>query len=181
MRANVDAVAVGIGTVLADDPDLTVRDFATPRRQPTRVVFDSRLRIPLESRLVRTADETPTIVVGTVDDASRRRALEERGVSVFIATDLDAALARLRELDIRALMVEGGPVLAGAFLTAGLVDRLAIFTAPVTLGPDAPQAFAFAPGTLESIETFPVIDHRRFEEDSLVIRALPSREIGRAR
>ena len=75
MRAGVDAIAVGIGTVLADDPELTVRDAPSPRRQPTRVIFDSRLRMPLDSAIVESASRVPTVIVAT---PRRRRADSNR-------------------------------------------------------------------------------------------------------
>jgi diaminohydroxyphosphoribosylaminopyrimidine deaminase/5-amino-6-(5-phosphoribosylamino)uracil reductase len=166
MRANSDAVAVGLGTVLADDPGLTVRDAPLPRRHPTRVVFDSRLRTPIESRLVKSAQATPTLVVAREDAVDRRRNLESRGVGVIIAPDLSSALRELRRQEIRSILVEGGPTLAAAFLEAGEVDRLAVFTAPISLGPSAPKAFQ------ESFDHFPIIERRAFHEDSLIVRAL---------
>ena len=174
MRANVDAVAVGRGTVVADDPELTVRDAELPRRQPTRVVFDSTLSISTEAKLVRSAREVPTIVVsGPSPDPSRREALEREGVTVLPAADLGEALARVRERDIRSMMVEGGPRLAGAFLEAGLVDRIALFTAPIELGPDAPSGLAFAPaGFMETLARAPIVRSARFDEDLLTVRAL---------
>ena len=173
MRANVDAVAVGIATVLADDPDLTVRDVEPPRRQPTRLVFDSSLRLPPTARVARTARETPTIVIASVDHPDRRKALEALGVEVIVAAGLVEALRRLRDRGLRSILLEGGPTLAGAFLTAGLVDRLAVFSSPVLLGANAPQAFTTAPESFQrSLEGFPVVEHRRFDEDSLIVRAL---------
>ena len=181
MRANADAVAVGIATVLADDPDLTVRHDPLPRRQPTRVIFDSRLRLPLDARVARTARETSTIVVAR-DDSPRRDALEAAGVKVLIVDDLPGALRALRALDVRSILLEGGPTLAGAFLSAGLVDRLAVFTAPIVLGPDAPQAFAHAPQELSaSLDAFPVIERRAFDEDFLIVRALRPIPLSRER
>jgi diaminohydroxyphosphoribosylaminopyrimidine deaminase/5-amino-6-(5-phosphoribosylamino)uracil reductase len=173
MRANVDAVAVGLGTVMADDPDLTVREGPLPRRQPTRVVFDSRLRISPEARVVATAATTPTIIVAREGQDERRRRLEERGATILVAADLRDAMRQLRQVDIRSVLLEGGPILAGAFLSSGLVDRLAIFTAPVTLGPGAPRAFAHAPPAFQgSLEGFPEIERRSFDEDSFIVRAL---------
>ena len=173
MRANADAVAVGLGTVRADDPDLTARDGPAPRRQPTRIVFDSRLRTPVDARVVRTARQTPTVIVAREDDVARRAALEAAGVRVLVAHDLGEALRALRRLDIRSILLEGGPVLAGSFIASGLVDRLATFTSPVTLGNGAPRAFAHTPAGFEqSLEGFPVVARRSFDEDSLIIRAL---------
>jgi diaminohydroxyphosphoribosylaminopyrimidine deaminase/5-amino-6-(5-phosphoribosylamino)uracil reductase len=173
MRANADAVAVGIGTVLADDPDLTVRDAPAPRRQPTRVVFDSRLRIPGSARVVRTAREIPTIVVARAAAPDRQAELEKAGVKVLVAGDLSSALEQLRRLDIRAVLLEGGPRLAGAFLGADLVDRLAVFTSPVALGPDAPRAFTHAPPVFHRLlHEYPVVLKGAFDEDSLIVRAL---------
>jgi diaminohydroxyphosphoribosylaminopyrimidine deaminase/5-amino-6-(5-phosphoribosylamino)uracil reductase len=173
MRANADAVAVGVATVLADDPDLTVRDAPPPRRQPTRVVFDSTMRVPATARVVRSARETQTVVVARENVPGRRAELESLGVQIIVAADLAEALDRLGERGIRSILVEGGPTLAGAFLAAGLVDRLAMFTAPVVLGSDAPQAFARAPDAFRgSLDAFPVVERREFDEDSLIVRAI---------
>ncbi|MEO5568037.1 MAG: bifunctional diaminohydroxyphosphoribosylaminopyrimidine deaminase/5-amino-6-(5-phosphoribosylamino)uracil reductase RibD [Gemmatimonadaceae bacterium] len=173
MRANADAVAVGLGTVLADDPELTVRDGPLPRRQPTRVVFDSTLATPVGAKVVRTARETPTIVVARTPDPARRSGLEALGVTVIHADDPPSALSQLRAIGIHSILLEGGPRLAGSFLAAGLVDRIAIFTAPLTLGADAPRAFSHAPaGFAETLRRMPVLDRKAFDEDSLVIRAV---------
>jgi diaminohydroxyphosphoribosylaminopyrimidine deaminase/5-amino-6-(5-phosphoribosylamino)uracil reductase len=173
MRANADSVAVGLGTVVADDPDLTVRDAPVPRRPPTRVVFDLNLRTPLTSRVVTTARQVPTIVVGRLDHPDRRRDLESHGVTVIVASDLRSSLRELRGREIRSVLLEGGPTLAGAFLEHDLVDRLAIFTAPIALGPMAPKAFAHAPAAFqESLDRFPVVESGAFHEDSFIVRAL---------
>jgi diaminohydroxyphosphoribosylaminopyrimidine deaminase/5-amino-6-(5-phosphoribosylamino)uracil reductase len=173
MRANSDAVAVGVETVIADDPDLRVRSGPAPRRQPTRVVFDRTLRIPRSARLVGTARETATIVVAAKDDPVRRGPLESAGVRVLLAEGLADALRKLRDQGITSMLLEGGPRLAGAFLTERLVDRIALFTAPLALGPDAPRAFAHAPlDFLATLNGFPVVRRGSFHEDSLIVRAL---------
>ena len=144
LRAGFDAVAVGIGTALADDPLLTTRGSITPRIPPARVVFDRALRLPLESKLVRTAGEVPVIAVAAEGASEEpRKALEAAGVRVLMAgAGLERTLVTLREADIRSMFVEGGAGLAGALLRDGLVDRLHLFYAPVFLGPDALSPFA---------------------------------------
>ncbi len=139
-RANVDAVAVGIGTALADDPQLTARVEAVTR-QPTRVVFDSTGRLPLDSRLVQDAPEQRLVVV--VSRAAPRvaiEALEMAGAEVVVTTGENEparvrhALDRLGELGMASVLLEGGPHLAGAFLDAGEIDEVRLFLAPMLLG-----------------------------------------------
>ena len=138
LRRLHDAVLVGIGTVLADDPML----LPTPRtkRPFLRIVLDSRLRLPLGSRLVRTARSSPVIVVCTRGPVPRRRALEARGVTVLVAprsagrVSLPWTLRALWSLGLRSLMVEGGSEVLGSFLAARLVDQVALFRAPILLG-----------------------------------------------
>jgi diaminohydroxyphosphoribosylaminopyrimidine deaminase/5-amino-6-(5-phosphoribosylamino)uracil reductase len=143
-RAEADAIAVGIGTALADDPLLTARDggaAAELDRQPARVVFDSQARLSLDSALVRSVDEAPLYVVCAPQAASSRRdALERAGAELIIASGasrqarLAAALDELGRLAIQDLFVEGGPTLAGALFDAGEIDALRLFIAPVLLG-----------------------------------------------
>jgi len=139
-RAERDAVAVGIGTALADDPQLTAR-IEGHVRQPARVVFDSEARLPLDSQLVRGAHEVPLIVV--VSRAAARRAtdaLEAAGAEVVVATGQNeparvcSALDQLGALGVTSILLEGGPHLAGAFLDAGEVDEIRLFIAPVVVG-----------------------------------------------
>jgi diaminohydroxyphosphoribosylaminopyrimidine deaminase / 5-amino-6-(5-phosphoribosylamino)uracil reductase len=142
-RSECDAVAVGIGTALADDPLLTARlDGVT--RQPRRVVFDSEGRLPLDSALVRGAGEIPlTVVVGRAAPRTATDALEVAGAEVIVATGeneparVRSALDQLGASGITSILLEGGPKLAGAFLDAGEVDRMAFFIAPVVLGGSA--------------------------------------------
>jgi diaminohydroxyphosphoribosylaminopyrimidine deaminase/5-amino-6-(5-phosphoribosylamino)uracil reductase len=140
-RAESDAVAVGIGTALADDPLLTAR---TPRarRQPARIVFDSRARLPLDTQLLRTIAEAPLLVVVAPEaDPDRLAALHEAGAEVVIATgstETERVLAALTDLgarhEITNLLLEGGPLLAAAFATAGEVDQVRLFIAPILIG-----------------------------------------------
>ena len=143
LRAGFDAVAVGSGTALADDPKLTARGALEPRVAPVRVVFDRALRLPLESALVTTAREVPvTVVAGTVLPAEHAAALETRGVRVLRAGDVHDGLRALREAGIGSLLVEGGATLASEMLRARVVDRLYLFYAPLLLGPGGLGAFA---------------------------------------
>jgi diaminohydroxyphosphoribosylaminopyrimidine deaminase / 5-amino-6-(5-phosphoribosylamino)uracil reductase len=143
-RADADAVAVGIGTALADDPLLTARDVEVSR-QPVRVVFDSQARLPLDSNLVQSVGEAPLVVViGPGADGERARRLERAGAELIVAAGRDpgervsAALAEFGRRGITSLLLEGGPVLAAAFAAAGELDELRLFIAPILLGGGRP-------------------------------------------
>lgn len=143
LRAAHDAIAVGIGTVLADDPLLTVRGAVEPRVAPVRVVFDGDLRLPLASRLAATARELPVWVVARSGaPAEARAALERAGVRVLFADDVEQALAALRSEGLLSVFCEGGARLASALIDAGAVDRLSLFYAPLLLGPLGGSPFA---------------------------------------
>jgi diaminohydroxyphosphoribosylaminopyrimidine deaminase/5-amino-6-(5-phosphoribosylamino)uracil reductase len=140
-RASVDAVVVGIGTALADDPQLTARPEGTPAcpsEQPRRVVFDSLARLPSDSRLLAAAAEMPlTVVVSRAAPRADTDALEAAGVQVLVATGENEP-ARVRsahdQLGVASLLLEGGPHLAGAFLDAGEIDEIRLFLAPLLFG-----------------------------------------------
>jgi diaminohydroxyphosphoribosylaminopyrimidine deaminase/5-amino-6-(5-phosphoribosylamino)uracil reductase len=139
-RAESDAVAVGIGTALADDPLLTARVEGVPR-QPRRVVFDAEARLPIDSNLVRTAAETPVILIcSRAASRTHVQALAAAGVEVITASGenesarIHAALDELGARNVQQLLVEGGPHLAGAFLDADEVDELRVFIAPIVAG-----------------------------------------------
>jgi diaminohydroxyphosphoribosylaminopyrimidine deaminase / 5-amino-6-(5-phosphoribosylamino)uracil reductase len=146
-RAAVDAVAVGIGTALADDPQLTARpegEPAEPSHQPRRVVFDTLARLPPSSRLVTAAAEIPlTVVVSRAAARSDTDALEVAGAQVLVATGeneparVRSALEQLGALGVSSVLLEGGPHLAGAFLDAGEIDEVRLFLAPLLLGGSA--------------------------------------------
>jgi diaminohydroxyphosphoribosylaminopyrimidine deaminase/5-amino-6-(5-phosphoribosylamino)uracil reductase len=143
-RSEVDAVVVGIGTALADDPQLTARPEGQPaelERQPRRVVFDSLARLPPTSQLVNLAAQTPlTVVVSRAAARADTDALEAAGVQVLVATGeneparVRSALDQLCAGGVSSVLLEGGPHLAGAFLDAGEIDELRLFLAPLLLG-----------------------------------------------
>jgi diaminohydroxyphosphoribosylaminopyrimidine deaminase/5-amino-6-(5-phosphoribosylamino)uracil reductase len=145
MRAGHDAVLVGSGTVLTDDPQLTVRGVRRPRVAPRRVILDRRGRVPATAAVVRSAGRTPTVVVTSPEGAPRLRAVEDAGVRLLTATSLPEALQLLRADGIDSVLCEGGAGVAGALLGHGLVDRLVIFQAPVLLGRNALPAFGSVP------------------------------------
>jgi diaminohydroxyphosphoribosylaminopyrimidine deaminase/5-amino-6-(5-phosphoribosylamino)uracil reductase len=139
-RAEADAVAVGIGTVLSDNPRLTARVEGVAR-QPKRVVFDTEARLPVESRLVGSAKEVPVVLVcGRGASRTSVQALEAAGVEVVVAAGANeaarvaSALDELGSREIQSLLLEGGPHLTGAFLEAGEIDELRVFVAPLVAG-----------------------------------------------
>jgi diaminohydroxyphosphoribosylaminopyrimidine deaminase/5-amino-6-(5-phosphoribosylamino)uracil reductase len=146
-RASVDAVIVGIGTALADDPLLTARpegELAELGEQPRRVVFDSLARLPTSSQLVAAAAETPlTVVVSRAAARADTDALEAAGAQVLVATGeneparVRSGLDQLGGLGVASALLEGGPHLAGAFLDAGEIDEVRLFLAPLLLGGSA--------------------------------------------
>jgi diaminohydroxyphosphoribosylaminopyrimidine deaminase/5-amino-6-(5-phosphoribosylamino)uracil reductase len=162
LRGRHDAVMVGVGTVLADNPDLTCR---IPGFRPTpvvRVIADSHLRTPLTYRLASTAVETPTwFLVRPGADPARRTAFTNLGATLIdvpgasAGVDLTAALQALGKAGLTRLLVEGGGQIAAALLRADLVDRIAWFHAPAIMGGDGwPAVQAFGTETLDRMPRF---------------------------
>jgi diaminohydroxyphosphoribosylaminopyrimidine deaminase/5-amino-6-(5-phosphoribosylamino)uracil reductase len=147
-RARSDAILTGIGTVLADDPGLTVRDLPVPR-QPLRVVLDSALRCPPAARLLREGGSS--LLVTAAAEAAGATALRAAGAEVIRMggsggrIDLAAVLAELGARQVNELLVEAGATLSGALLAAGLADELLLYYAPHLLGADARGLFALPP------------------------------------
>lgn len=140
MRDTVDAVVVGIGTVLKDDPMLTTRLEVREGRDPLRVVVDSRGRLPLGARLLRTGSRSPLVAVGPRIPPRRLHRLKEAGAEVVVLPEGEGGLS-LRDLicelgrrEITSVMIEGGGKLATSALQAGLVDKLILMLAPILIG-----------------------------------------------
>jgi len=147
MRCEVDAVAVGIGTVLVDDPRLTVRLPGLETRSPVRVIFDAAARLPLGSKLVATCRDVPVVAVtGPEADPGRKDALGAAGVRLIEVGDgpggvnLEAALRELGALGVARILVEGGSRIASTLVGAELVDEVILFRAPVVVGADGVRA-----------------------------------------
>jgi diaminohydroxyphosphoribosylaminopyrimidine deaminase/5-amino-6-(5-phosphoribosylamino)uracil reductase len=174
-RAEADAVAVGIGTALADDPLLTAREVDAPR-QPTRIVFDSHARLPLESALVASAARARLlVVVAPATPAERTAALESAGAELIVAGGegaghVSAALAELGRREITSLLLEGGATLAGSFLDAGEVDEMRLFIAPIVLGGHGARAVIEGEGAarIEDAQRALATEWERSGDDLLV-------------
>ncbi len=180
LRAETDAILVGIGTARADDPELTCRLPGLEARSPVRIVLDPRLELPPASKLARTARQVPVIVVaarvGRSDEGepgmavadwnARAAALEASGVEILTCDPrkLDDLLAALATRGISSLLVEGGARTARSFLDAGLVDRILLFSGAVTIGKDG-VASPFVPGRMP--DGFPLRRTARYGADIL--------------
>ena len=166
LRWAADATMVGVDTVLADDPWMTDRSGLRRRRPLLRIVLDSALRMPLDCKLVSTAQKD--VVIFTVShDEARIRELESRGVRVEVLpadagrVPLDKVLSKLGEEGILTLLTETGTRLNTAFLAAGLVDRLHLFISPQIMGSDAVPAFKGLPSLIHMTE----VEVERYGDD----------------
>ena len=162
IRGRHDAILVGVGTVLADNPELTCRIPGYEKRPIVRIVADSHLRTPLTASVVRTASETPTwMLIRHGTDPARQKAFVEAGAKLIeipassAGIDISQALQALGKAGITRLMTEGGGQIAAALLRADLVDRLAWFHAPATMGGDGwPGVQAFGIEKLTDMPRF---------------------------
>lgn len=143
-RHEHDAILIGGNTAFVDNPSLTDRSGKPRRRKLTRVVLDNRLRIALDSTLVSTAKETPTVVFSDSSDERKIESLVESGVEVvrLNARNLHHVLRELKTRNLQSVLVEGGTEVAGAFVDAKLVDKISLMVAPIIIGGKfAPMAF----------------------------------------
>ena len=175
LRAGFEAVGVALGTVRADDPQLTARGSVAPLVPPARVVFDTHAELPQGSKLVQTAREVPTIVLtGPGEPDANRSRLSGAGVQLVTADGLEPQLRALRARGIHSLLVEGGGVLAGRLIAAGLVDRLFLIMAPIILGRDGVNAFGELTGVkLGDVERWRVAGRRTLGADQLTVLDRP--------
>lgn len=175
LRGQMDAIMVGIGTVLADDPELTARLPAVrhrPLRRPSdaerprdakRIVVDSRARLPLGSRLVKTARETP-VILATTENAPREalNKLSRKGVEIIEVksrrrrVDLKALARRLGEEEVTNVLIEGGGELLASAFSAGLVDRVVVFVAPKIFGGREAKTAVEGKGIEKVLEALPI-------------------------
>jgi 2,5-diamino-6-(ribosylamino)-4(3H)-pyrimidinone 5'-phosphate reductase len=184
LRADHDAVMVGVGTVVADDPSLTVDDpdrrAARERRDepanPARVVADSRIRTPADARILDDAAATYVLTseAAPADDVSR---LEQAGATVVVAgerqVDLPAALADLQAAGIERLLVEGGGELIFSLFAARLVDALSVYVGSAVIGGRTAPTLADGEGFVEEFPQFDLQEVRRLDDGVVLEYALP--------
>ncbi len=163
LRSQVDAIMVGINTVLADDPQLTVRLGRPVSRQPLRVIMDSRLRIPLTARVLSGRLRTGTVIAATARcPRARLTRLRKRGITVLALAEergkvsMRACLKQLARMGINHLLIEGGSELAASALYSGVVDRLRLYVAPRLLGGQAAKGLIGGTGPSRLARALPV-------------------------
>ncbi|MBY9067878.1 RibD family protein [Hyphomonas sp. WL0036] len=170
MRAENDAIMVGVGTVLADDPLLTARTVPLPARQPVRIVADSQGRMPLSSRLVQSADLGRVVAVTSREGSDT---LAGAGVDVWrcgngVRMDIREFVRRAEAEGLRTLLIEGGSTLAASFIRAGLVDEIAWFRAPILIGGEGlPALGALGLSDLKSATRWRPVATERIGDDVL--------------
>jgi diaminohydroxyphosphoribosylaminopyrimidine deaminase / 5-amino-6-(5-phosphoribosylamino)uracil reductase len=175
MRAESDAIVIGIGTVLVDDPRLTVRLTGLEKRSPKRIVLDPSARLPLGSRLVTTTAAVPVVaIVGPAAAAESKSALVEAGVEVIETSDgpnglnLHEALAILGGQGITRILVEGGARVAASLLAEDLLDEIVLFRAPVVVGADGVRALeGYALSAIERSPRYRQIDAAIVGDDQM--------------
>jgi len=180
MRARSDAIMIGIGTVFADDPVLTCRLPGMAELSPVRVVLDSGLRLPMQSRILETARGTPLwIIAGENAPAASETALRERGAEVLRVAEKEGRLELREALKILAtrgitrLMIEGGPAVASGLIEADLIDEAVLFHSPMVIGEEGlpalePRASKLLNQHLKRISSEPVGPDRKetYERES---------------
>ena len=180
LRDQYDAIVVGIGTICADDPLLTARIKDKQSKNPLRVVVDSTLRIPIDSRIVETAEEVETLVVCAKAREDKERLLRDKGIEVLEIpgkngmVDLAALLKELGRREISSVLWEGGSRLNAAALSAGIVDKVLLFVAPILIG--SQKASGLVDGSFEKADRIYqlCISNTQMIEGDLVVEAYPT-------
>ncbi|WP_269930245.1 bifunctional diaminohydroxyphosphoribosylaminopyrimidine deaminase/5-amino-6-(5-phosphoribosylamino)uracil reductase RibD [Aminobacter sp. HY435] len=170
IRAETDAILIGIGTAIADDPELTVRLPGLRTRSPARIVLDRMARLPATSKMARSANDVPVLVAACAESGTANRAELERAGVKFLATEsfdgrvaLPELLEDLANKSMSRIIVEGGADTAQAFLEEGLVDRIMLFYGPEEIGADG----IAAPIGRDHIPAgFTLVRQARFGEDT---------------
>lgn len=179
LRHEHDAILVGSGTTLADDPSLSDRSGLLRRRPLVRVVLDDRLRTPLNSKVSNPSAESPTIMFTNSANAEKIACLRQQGVKIVApemgARDLKTVLDELKRRDIQSVLVEGGSEIAAAFIEARLVDKISFIAAPLIIGgTTAPTAIAgYGASSLEEALRLRDISTRALGDD-IEITGYPS-------
>lgn len=155
LRATVDAILTGVGTVIADDPSFTVR-LERPTRQPRRVILDRDLHLPLSSTLARTAGDVPVLVYMSSDDEERRERVKATGVELHDYISLGSVLESLYAQGVGRLLVEAGPTLVTSLLDGGFVDEWVVYQSPRVFGGKQGFYRSHHDGPLDAIERYSV-------------------------
>lgn len=155
LRAKTDAILTGIGTVLADDPALTVR-LAHETRQPKRVVLDRDLRLPLASTVARTAEDIPVLLFTSSDDREKREQARAMGIELFDYTSLGNVLETLYANGVGRLLIEAGPTLVTSLLDGGYVDEWVAYQSPRVFGGKNGVYRSQQEGSLDAISRFEI-------------------------
>ena len=159
-RGKYAAIMAGINTVLEDDPQLTCR--VEGKKSPIRVIVDSNLRIPLESKIIKTAKDVPVIVATISDDLNKIKYLETMGANVLRVeqkdgrVDLDCLVSKLGEMNIDSILIEGGGTLNYSALEAGIVDKVELYIAPKIIGGTNAKTFVEGLGISKLSDAFNV-------------------------
>ncbi len=177
LRHAVDAIMVGIGTIVKDNPQLTTRLEGRRGSDPVRIVLDARLSIPLESKLLHLSSDSDTwIVTGHAVSPEKRKLVERSGVRLLSVNcqddliDLQALVRKLGEMEITSLLIEGGSRVNGSALRAGIVDKVCIFYAPKICGGNDGVPICAGPGVefMEQSIRLRDISVHRFEDDIMI-------------
>ncbi len=182
LRDRVEAIMVGIDTVLADDPQLNTRLPEGKGRDPLRVVVDSRLRMPLDAQMLAQESPAATLVATCNEDNEKIGALQQRGAEVLVFPALKGQVClkslwqELGRRDVQRLLLEGGATLAGAALQQGLIDELMLFVAPKLIGGSSPYGIFSGEGCLRLREALPLFNlrYQQSGDDVLIIGEVQS-------